>query len=57
MPVEIKELVVRAVVPAGERERGAPPAGGAALSQAEREAMLDACVKEVLKILRRSKER
>ena len=55
MPVEIKELVVRAVVrPAAGGGEGGSPAVGAG---AESEALLQACVKEVLRILRRSKER
>ena len=54
MPVEIKELVVRAVVRG--QEQGAPLTGGT-FSEEEKQAMLQACVKEVLKVLRRSKER
>ncbi len=73
MPVEINELVIRAVVepcspPAGT---GKPPAdataqpaaaaarggGSRGLSQGERESLVQAAVKEVLKVLRRSKER
>lgn len=57
MPVEIKELVVRAVVrPAASGGEDRPPSGGAG-ADAEREAILQACVREVLGILRKSKER
>ncbi len=60
MPVEIKELVVRAVVQAEGQGAPAPAAdqmARVALSEDEKEAMLEACVKEVLRTLRRSKER
>jgi hypothetical protein len=53
MPVEIKELVIRAVVsppdqPARNR-RNTPEEG--------KEAIIEACVRQVLRILRKSKER
>jgi hypothetical protein len=59
MPVEIKELVIRAVV---QQEAGqAPAAGGAAhgpgAEDEDREAIVEAAVKEVLRILKASKER
>jgi len=53
MPVEIRELVIRAVVdprPTAERP-GAPPA------EVDRDALLQACVDETLRILRRERER
>jgi len=56
MPVEINELVVRAVVPA-EGQDQAPSWAPATLSEEEKEALLEACVKEVLKVLRSAKER
>ena len=61
MPVEIKELVIRAVV-----EKGGPKAGGHGAASAEkaqgegpeyREALVAAAVREVLRILKSSKER
>ena len=59
MPVEIKELVVRAV--AVERGEAAPTGGRdrASRGAAEegRDALVEACVKQVLRILRRSGER
>ncbi len=58
MPVEINELVVRAVVRDDARAAGAP-AGGSAnrLSEEGREALVEACVREVLRVLRRTRER
>jgi hypothetical protein len=64
MPVEIKELVIRAVVhqEAGPAdEHGAAAYGASATNSGvepeEREAIVAAAVKEVLRILRASKER
>ena len=55
MPVEIKELVVRMVADKGRqgRENAAEPLcpGG------EQQEMVDVCVKQVLRILKRSRER
>lgn len=55
MPVEIKELIIRAVAEPGG-------AGGEAEREAaepdrERQAIVEACVKQVLRILKRSRER
>jgi hypothetical protein len=54
MPVEVRELIIRAIVdphPAGERlqSSGTP--------QIDVDAIVQACVDEVLRILRREKER
>jgi Family of unknown function (DUF5908) len=63
MPVEIKELVIRAVVQQKGERSGPDPSGpaacckGPAPSVEEREALVAAAVKEVLRILRASKER
>lgn len=55
MPVEIRELVIRAVVaPDGDRPA---PAAPAALAEEERRAIVEAAVREVLRILKTSKER
>jgi hypothetical protein len=52
MPIEIKELVIRAVVDP------APESGvSAAVGDLDREALIAACVEEALRILRRAKER
>ena len=55
MPVEIRELVIRAVV-APDGERPAPAAPGA-LSEEDRAAIVEAAVREILRILKTSKER
>lgn len=54
MPVEIKELVIRATVaePEGTGQTGAPAAGG----KQEREAIVRDCVDQVLAILREREE-
>ncbi|WP_437719893.1 DUF5908 family protein [Sorangium sp. So ce861] len=54
MPVEIKELVIRAVVAPPE---GAARARAAAPDAAGQEAVIEAAVKEVLRVLKASKER
>ena len=52
MPIEIRELVIRVVVdPASEAEDAAPP------PTPDRDALVQACVQETLRILRRAKER
>ena len=60
MPVEIKELVVRAVVRQGGAEQERLVSGkdsGNRLGGEERDHLLADCVQEVLEILARSKER
>jgi hypothetical protein len=53
MPIEIRELIIRAVVdPRVESESAERPE-----LKLEREALIQACVDETLRILRRSKER
>lgn len=53
MPVEIRELVIRATVTA---PRAVETAGSEAPDQ-EREELVTICVEQVLEILRREKER
>ena len=55
MPVEVKELIIRAVVVGGE-ERPAPASGGQVVDT-DKEAIVAACVRQVLQILKRSRER
>jgi len=55
MPVEIKELIIRAVVE--QDQESSQNAPSLQTSDNEKEALLEACVKQVLKILKRSKER
>lgn len=53
MPIEIRELVIRAVVDPREEPGHAGPAAAAF----DREALIQSCVDETLRILRRTKER
>lgn len=58
MSIEIKELVIRAVVPAkGERPMSTSSAAPAAPGEDPRDAIVEAAVKQVLRILRASRER
>jgi hypothetical protein len=54
MPVIIKELVIKASVDIGAKDKPAEAAGGKPL---DRKALIEACVEEVLKILERKGER
>ena len=55
MPVEIRELVIRAVTTMeAEKEQESPQAQPAAEDQ---EAIIQECVRQVLRILQKSKER
>ena len=53
MPVEIRELIIRAVVDTRQ------PDGTTAtpVSETDRETLVQACVSETLRVLRRQKER
>ena len=55
MPVEIKELIIRAVV-TEEQDRARAPLATAATTD-DTEAIIAACVKQVLKILQQSRDR
>ncbi len=56
MPIEIRELVVRARVdPGGDRQSPAPAAGGD--GRAPEQAVVEACVREVLRIVAEKRER
>jgi hypothetical protein len=53
MPIEIKELVIRAVVdPRADTDDAESPRAAS-----DRDALIQACVDETLRILRRAKER
>ena len=55
MPVEIKELVIRAVVDKGENSSVAKrEQTSAGMNETE---VIDECVRQVLKIMRKEKER
>lgn len=57
MPIEIRELVIRATVaPPGESDRSQPVAG-ARLNDEERRRLVEESVAQVLDVLRRRKER
>ena len=53
MPIEIRELVIRATV---RDDTGAAGAGGAVRGD-EREALVAECIEQVMEILREEKER
>ncbi len=58
MPVEIKELVIRAIVEDGaEVHRPERPASPGGLDANDRRALVEAAVREVLRILKATKER
>jgi hypothetical protein len=54
MPVEIKELVIRAVV---DSSGGQSPRRVEENASGSDQALIEACVKEVLRILKRAEER
>jgi len=54
MPVEIKELVIRAVADQGTEASESNEAVSQSYSEA---AIIEACVKEVLRILKKEKDR
>jgi len=53
MPVEIRELIIRAVVDPRQSDTHSQPGAPAF----DRDALVQACVDETLRILRREKER
>jgi hypothetical protein len=56
MPVEIRELIIRAVAVPETRGEGEPaPPGQAAVE--DKEALIQECVRQVLRILKKMKER
>jgi hypothetical protein len=55
MPVEIKELIIRAVA-VGERVEGLETSIERS-ETTDKEAIIEECVRQVLKILKKSKER
>jgi hypothetical protein len=55
MPVEIRELVIRAVTTMEAEEAGEAPQTQA--TAADREAIIQECVRQVLRILQKSEER
>jgi hypothetical protein len=55
MPVEIRELVIRAVTT--PESQSSQQSSVSQMSAEEREAIIQACVRQVLKILQKKKER
>ena len=55
MPLEIKELVIRATIQDNEKPEGA--AQGSGSNEEDKEAIIEECVDKVLEILRNQKER
>jgi hypothetical protein len=56
MPVEIRELIIRAVTAAPSQPPEKTPGQDRDL-ELEREALIQACVKQVLRILKKKEER
>lgn len=56
MPVEIKELIIRAVASSAGGGEAMPDRDGST-AEAEKAAIVDACVREVMALLRRAQER
>jgi hypothetical protein len=54
MPVEIRELIIRAVV---KEEQNAIEAAETAYPPRDQQALVEECVKQVLKILKRKQEK
>ena len=54
MPVEIKELIIRASIVNGDDKKSTSESG---ISAEEREEIISACVNQILKILERYKDR
>ena len=58
MPVIIKELIIRATVTdSQDKEAGSSSTSGPVMKNEEKEALIAACVEQVLEILEKKKER
>jgi len=55
MPVEIKELVIKAI--AVDAQEKAPAANAGQVTDTDKEAIIAACVRQVMRILKQSRER
>jgi hypothetical protein len=55
MPVEIKELIIRAVVTTGQENTPSLPQ--TQMHPDEREAIIQECIQQILRILKKQKER
>jgi len=57
MPVEIRELIIRAVVNDANGKKEAEPGREGRATAADTEAIIEECVRQVLKILKKSGEK
>lgn len=57
MAVEIRELIIRAVVAEGEESSEESQPGTPTNDDKDKEAIIEACVRQVLRILNKSRER
>ena len=57
MPVEIKELVIRATIDAGAGGGDGDRGGGKKGKRQDREAIVSECVEQVMEIMRQQRER
>ena len=57
MPIEIRVLVIRAVVEERNQSTSTEPQAVAVQNDTEREALIQACVQQMMRILRRERER
>ncbi len=57
MPVEIKELVIRAVVDHGRPARGLMEDVAEQAEHIDQKKLLETCVREVLRVLKKAEER
>ena len=57
MPVEIRELIIRAVVDTSRDGQKSKPDAEPGLSSADTDAIIEECVKQVMKLLKKTGER
>ena len=57
MPVEIRELVIRAIVSSDSESSQSQAPESQPVELGEREAIIEACVKQMMRILKKTKER
>ncbi|MCB0614918.1 MAG: hypothetical protein H6573_23895 [Lewinellaceae bacterium] len=57
MAVEIKELIIRAVVDYRQEDEKSNPGAAQGSQEVDKEAIIQACVRQVLRIINRSNKR
>lgn len=57
MPIEIRELVIRAIVSDEAKDQRVPETLTVEPDEPDQEALIQACVEQALKVLRRERER